>query len=99
MVYISGQIGVTSVSSPSGALNLAGLPFTINSGLGELAGRGAATVIGDTVAITVNNVVGYFLTGVTTMTIAKYSAGVPANMAADVSASSSFFISMRYVAA
>jgi hypothetical protein len=99
MVYVSGQLGVSSVSSPSGILNLAGLPFTISGSLGELAGRGAATVVADTVAATIVNVVGYFVTGGTTMTIAKYAAGVPANMAGDVSASSSFFINMQYVAA
>jgi enamine deaminase RidA (YjgF/YER057c/UK114 family) len=99
MVYVSGQLGVSSVSLPSGILNLAGLPFTISGSLGELAGRGAATVVADTVAATIVNVVGYFVTGGTTMTIAKYAAGVPANMAGDVSASSSFFINMQYVAA
>jgi len=99
MVYVSGQLGVSSISSPTGILTLGGLPFTINGSLGELAGRGAITVVADGLAITVNNVVGYFVTGGTSATIAKYAAGNPANMAADVTAASSFFINMWYVAA
>ena len=99
MVYVSGQLGVSAISSPTGILTLNGLPFTINGSLGELAGRGAITVVADGLAITVNNVVGYFVTGGTSATIAKYAAGNPANMAADVTAASSFFINMWYVAA
>ena len=99
MVYVSGQIVVSAISSPTGILTLGGLPFTINGSLGELAGRGAITVVADGLAITVNNVVGYFVTGGTSATIAKYAAGNPANMAADVTAASSFFINMWYVAA
>jgi enamine deaminase RidA (YjgF/YER057c/UK114 family) len=99
MVYISGQIGVSSVSSPTGSLKLAGLPFTTSNSLGELAGRGAGTVVADTVAITINNTVLTFLSNATVMTIEKYAAGVPANMAADVSASSSFWVNAWYVAA
>jgi hypothetical protein len=99
IVYISGQLGVTSVSSPTGFLKLAGLPFTTSNSLGELAERGAGTVVADTVAVTVNNVVLTFLSNATVMTIEKYAAGLTANMAADVSASSSFFINAWYVAA
>ena len=99
MVYVSGQIVVSAISSPTGILTLGGLPFTVNGSLGELAGRGAITVVADGLAITVNNVVGYFVTGGTSATIAKYAAGNPANMAADVTAASSFFINMWYVAA
>jgi hypothetical protein len=99
MVYVSGQIVVSSVSSPTGILTLGGLPFTVNGSLGELAGRGAITVVAEGVGITVNSVVGYFLTGGTTANIYKYAAGNTANMAADVTASSSFLINMWYVAA
>jgi hypothetical protein len=99
VVYISGQIGVSSVSSPSGSLKLASLPFTTSNSLGELAGRGAGAVVADTVSITINNVVLTFLANNTVMTIEKYAAGVQANMAADVSAGSSFWISAWYVAA
>lgn len=99
MVYISGQIVVSSVSSPSGVLTFNGLPFTVNGSLGELAGRGPATIVAGGAAVTVANVVGYFLTGGTTITIAKYAAGDVANMAGDVSSTTSFFISMQYVAA
>jgi hypothetical protein len=99
VVYISGQIGVSSISSPSGSLKLAGLPFTTSNSLGELAGRGSGTVVADTVAITINNTVLTFLANSTVMTIEKYAAGVQANMAADVSAGSSFWISAWYVAA
>jgi hypothetical protein len=99
MVYVSGQIVVSAISSPTGILTLGGLPFTVNGSLGELAGRGAITVVAEGVGITVNNVVGYFLTGGTTANIYKYAAGNTANMAADVTASSSFLINMWYVAA
>jgi hypothetical protein len=99
MVYVSGQIVVSAISSPTGILTLGGLPFTVNGSLGELAGRGAITVVAEGVGITVNSVVGYFLTGGTTANIYKYAAGNTANMAADVTASSSFLINMWYVAA
>ena len=35
LVHIQGQIGVSSVSSPSGALNMTGLPFTSANGLSQ----------------------------------------------------------------
>lgn len=99
MVFVSGQIVVNAVSSPTGILTFNGLPYTVNGSLGELSGRGAATIIGEGVSATITNVVSFFLTGGTSLNIYKYAAGATSNMAADVNSTSSFIINMWYVAA
>ena len=43
-VFISGGLGISSVSSPTGNLDITGLPFTCGSGLAEGGNQGAVTV-------------------------------------------------------
>jgi hypothetical protein len=47
LVHIQGQVGVSSVSSPSGALNMTGLPFASANGLSQAADTvsGLGTII------------------------------------------------------
>jgi enamine deaminase RidA (YjgF/YER057c/UK114 family) len=95
LVFISGQIVVASVSSPTGAILLNGLPFT-SSNIGELASRAAITVQGDGLASSLD-VRGSILGNSSTIQIGKMSGGNISNMAADVTAGVSFFVSGFYL--
>lgn len=93
-VSLNGLLGVDSVSTPGGNIQITGLPFTRLSGDKGISSNGikveglAVTVVGSvTVDVTAD---------ATVATIQKLSAGTSAALAPDVSSSSCFYVSLSY---
>jgi hypothetical protein len=97
MVEVNGYLVVASVSSPAGAFNVNGLPFTVFNSNGNYA---AVAVRGDGLnATAVTSLQGYATRANTTMSFEKFSAGAAANLAAEVKAASNFMFGCSYNAA
>jgi hypothetical protein len=97
MVEVNGYLSVASVSSPAGAFNVNGLPFTVFNSNGNYA---AVAVHGDGLnATAVTSLQGYAVRANTVMVFDKFSAGVAANLAAEVKAGSNFMFDCSYNAA
>lgn len=95
MVFISGQLQVTSVSSPVGILTITGLPVTC----GTTGGGSAISVSGGNLTSgATTSVVGLINPGTTSVSIYLFSAGAQANACATVQATSFFYISGCYPA-
>jgi hypothetical protein len=97
MVEVNGYLVVASVSSPVGAFNVNGLPFTVFNSNGNYA---AVAVHADGLnATAVTAIQGYAVRANTVMVFDKFSAGAAANLAAEVKAGSNFMFDCSYNAA
>jgi hypothetical protein len=93
-VTVTGQLNVTSVSSPVGILRITGLPFTSASGA---LNQPAISVLATGLAATaVTSITGIVDAAATTATLYKYSAGAVTNLATDVQAGTSFYLCIVY---
>ena len=93
-VFMSGYIGVNSVSSPSGTLTLNGLPFAIANNVNA---RPSICVKATGLAATaVTTIMGEGNENTTTATIFKYSAGSVSDLAGDVQAAAHFVFNFHY---
>lgn len=101
-VTITGQVGMTSVSSPSGSLRITGLPFVnYTSALGKEA-NAACTVFLDALATAPTSIIpfGVILSG--TSEIALYDAGTTGysdDLSAHIGVSTQFTINTTYLVA
>jgi hypothetical protein len=94
LVTVTGFLNVSSVSSPSGILKITGLPFTSASGASNVP---AISVMATGLAATATTfTTGIVDAGATTATLYKYAIGSVSNLADDVQASASFYLSMTY---
>ena len=94
LVTVTGHLNVDSVSAPVGILRFSGLPFTTISGSLNLSSFSVMATGLAATAITM--VIGITVASSTSATIYKYATGTVANLAGDVQAGSSFYISMTY---
>jgi hypothetical protein len=93
-VTVIGHIAVSSVSSPTGALLLNGMPFT--SATGE-SFKGSVSILANALAVTATTqITGLINSASTTLTLYKYVAGSVANLAADVQAGSELYVTATY---
>jgi len=101
MVTAIGRIGVSSVSSPSGAANLTGLPFTSSNSIGELAARSGGAVMHDTLTGIAAHSVVVYQTGenLTTVNLFEQNQNGVANLGGHLQASSLLVFSITYPAA
>lgn len=94
LVTVNGCIYVTSVSSPTGALSITGLPFATKSGTQNY--RAGSVAVTDMVA-TLNEPVQLSTSpGSSSLVLSKIVNGVSAAMAADVKAASDIRFSITY---
>ena len=95
VVYFTGLINVSSVSSPVGTFTLSGLPYTAGNSLANYAGV-AVHALG--LAATATTSIEAFILGNTkNIQIDKFSAGASAALAGDVTNSTAFRISGQYM--
>jgi hypothetical protein len=93
-VTLTGHINVASVSSPVGALLLNGMPFASGAGAST---QGSVSVLGAGLAATATTqLTGVINASSTVVTLYKYSAGGVANLAADIVASTSLYLTIIY---
>jgi hypothetical protein len=93
-VTILGYLSITAVSSPTGNLQLNGLPFSV---LGGNIARPVLNVRADGLAATaVTALVGELAENTTTGTIFKYSAGSLSALASSIPASSNIVVTATY---
>ena len=93
-VTVQGLINVSSVSSPVGALTVTGMPFTSAAGGGY---QGSISVLATGLSATaITQISGITNANSTVLTIYKYAAGGVTNLAGDVIASSTFYITATY---
>jgi hypothetical protein len=93
-VTVLGQIVVTSVSAPVGALLLNGLPFACGTGPSFL---GSVSVLANNfAAAAVSQITGIMNSNSTVVTFYKYSAGAVSNLAGDVQAGTEMYITVTY---
>jgi hypothetical protein len=98
LVTVMGDVRVNSVSSPSGALTITGLPFTVSTGL-ELEDRTACTVNLFGLTGTINAVQGQVDAASTGISILEFDGTTTAAMADHIQASTEIIINMTYTAA
>jgi len=95
LVTVTGIFDVSTVSAPTGALSLSGLPFPAST---AALGRAAATVNGDGLQTTATgSIIGRILPGQSSIYIKKFASGAASEMASDVKAGTQFYISASYV--
>ncbi len=94
LVTVAGHLNVSSVSAPVGILRFNGLPFTTIAGALNITSFSVTSTGLAAAAITM--ITGITDSSSTSATIYKYSAGTVANLAGDVQAGSSFYISLTY---
>ncbi len=97
MVEINGYLSVASVSSPVGAFNVNGLPFTVFNNDGNYAAV-AVRADGLTAGAT-TSLQGYAARANTTMAFEKFAAGAASVLAGNVQAASNFMFNCSYNAA
>jgi hypothetical protein len=94
LIFVSGDFRVSSVSSPSGALTITGLPYTAGNNNGNNAAI-SVTATGLTSSAT-TSIVGSIAQNGSTITLAQYAAGTSGALAGNVQTSSDFFVSGFY---
>lgn len=93
-VTVTGNIAVSSVSTPSGALTVTGLPFASGSGTDT---RSAVSLLATGLdAGATTQIVGLVSNGATAATFYKYTAGVIDNLASAVKAGTAFYLTIVY---
>ena len=96
-VFFTIYITVQSVSSPSGATYINGLPFTCANNAKFYS---AVTIYADNLKATAVTVVeGYVMINSTSIALFRYAAGAIANIGADIKAGTVLMVSGHYVAA
>jgi len=90
-VVVRMKILVNVASSPSGTLEIAGMPFTASSGI-----IGSISVFGSSLAATSTQLVGTVTGSSTTMRLYDYASGTLSNPAADLQNGSSIDITTTY---
>jgi hypothetical protein len=94
VVYVTGYLHVSAVSSPVGHLQIQGLPFVCADG-DQFSS--AVNIKATTLAATATtSIMGQVNKNATTLTILKYAAGATSAMAADVQTNSTFMIQAIY---
>lgn len=93
-VTLTGNIAVSSVSTPSGALTVTGFPFTAGSGTDTRSSVSVLATGLDAGATT--QIVGVVSNGATAATLYKYTAGVIDNLASAVKAGTAFYLTIVY---
>ena len=93
-VTVTGNVAVSSVSTPSGALTVTGLPFTSGSGTDT---RSAVSLLATGLdAGATTQIVGLVSNGATAASFYKYTAGVIDNLASAVKAGTAFYLTIVY---
>ena len=93
-VTLTGLLNVASVSSPVGPLVVNGMPFTSGAGASN---QSAISVMGTGLAATaITQLTGFTNTSSTVITLYKYAAGQVSNLAGDVIAGTSFYLTVIY---
>lgn len=95
VVFIGGRLSVASVSSPTGALKITGLPY---SGAEDCA-IALAFIVSRPFDSLTQNLTGKVLNGEASITIEEFEDGDVSNAASTVTASSSFIIGGSYITA
>lgn len=93
LVTVTGLFGVSSVSSPVGTLFIDGLPFPCATGSQF---SGGVNILATGLGATVNAIMARVQASTSSIDVYSFAAGSMADMAAQVSASSFFFISATY---
>jgi len=94
MVTVTGYFKVNSVSSPVGSLTLTGLPFTC--GNADKFSAGIGIVANDLEVTATTAMMGWVIPNTTTIRIYHYATGFVLDLAADIKADSTFWISATY---
>lgn len=94
LITVTGHLNVSSVSAPVGILRFNGLPFTTIAGSVNISSFSVTATGLAATAITM--ITGITIASSTSAIIYKYAAGTVANLAGDVQAASSFYISLTY---
>ena len=93
-VTLTGNVAVSSVSSPTGALSVTGLPFTSGSGTES---RSAVSVLATVLAVgAITQICGLVSNTSTSAVIYKYTAGSIDNLASAVQAGTAFYLTITY---
>jgi hypothetical protein len=93
-VTLTGNIAVSSVSSPTGALSVTGFPFTSGSGTES---RSAVSVLASGLAVgAITQICGLVSNTSTSAAIYKYTAGSIDNLASAVQAGTVFYLTIIY---
>jgi len=97
LVYLCGYLSVTSVSSPTGALTITGLPF---APVADLSNLSAVSLYCSTLNATgTTSMQGQVERNSSVITITHFTAGAKADAAADIKASSEITFSAFYITA
>jgi len=95
LVSVQGLIRVSSVSTPSGALSILGLPFAVGD-FSEFAERAACAFFVGNLTGTINMIQGVVIAGGTTIYVSEFNGTTDVDMADHIQASSYFYISLVY---
>jgi len=98
MVHVQGNMVVSSISSPSGALRVTGLPFTVAS-LSEGSDFSAIATWAYNLTGSVNAIEGNGVPGGTTVAIDEFTGTTLATMADHIQAATQITISLTYTVA
>ena len=96
LVTVQGDISVSSVSSPTGALLISGLPYTIATGAEGNAYSAASLFPSGLQATATGQIVGYGVAGTSSIYMYRYELGTIIGLAPSAQAASDFIFSMTY---
>ena len=96
LVTVQGDISVSSVSSPTGALLISGLPYTIATGAEGNAYSAMSVFPSGLEATATGQIVGYGVVGSVSIYMYRYEAGTIIGLAPSAKAASEFAFSMTY---
>ena len=95
LVSVQGLIRVSSVSTPSGALSILGLPFAVGD-FSEFAERAACAFFVGNLTGTINMIQGIVAAGETTIYVSEFNGTTDVDMADHIQASTLLHISLVY---
>ena len=96
LVTVQGDVQVSSVSSPTGALLISGLPYTIATGAEGNAYSAMSVFPSGLEATATGQIVGYGVVGSVSIYMYRYEAGTIIGLAPSAKAASEFAFSMTY---
>lgn len=98
LVTVTGELALSAISSPTGAVNITGLPYASAASLAGRANRAGFYVIASNLTgVTTGHVVGFLLSG-TTINLSFYEAGSFSDLASKLTSTTALDISFSYVA-